>query len=184
MSSKLLQLLEKLTNPALIIVLAAALRLVPHAPNFAPISAMALFGGAYMGRPYAIALPLSAMVLSDIFIGFDGFASRASVYGSFIVIGLIGIWVKNHKTPTNIILAALASSVLFFIVTNFAVWAFGSLYPKNLSGLIEAYVLAIPFFRNTILGDLFYTGVFFGGYELALRLVRRPQLVLVSSKNI
>lgn len=170
---------EILLNPAIIVLIAAILRLVPHLPNFAPIGAMALFGGAYLSRKQAFVLPLAAMVLSDFFIGFDGFASRASVYGSFILIVLIGLWLKKHRSFQNIILASLASSVLFFVITNFGVWAFGELYPKTSEGLVACFVAAIPFFRNTIAGDLFYTGVFFGGYELVHKLATNGKLAFV-----
>lgn len=174
---------ENLLNPAIIIFIAAFLRLIPHLPNFAPIGAMALFGGAYLGKKWAIVLPLAAMILSDVFLGFDSFASRASVYGSFVLIGLIGIWLRKHRTFQNIVLASLASSTLFFVITNYAVWAFGGLYSKDFSGLIECYTLAIPFFRNTIVGDLFYTGVFFGGYELVWLLTRVPKAALVGPRS-
>lgn len=160
------RIFEKLSNPAIFVLVAAILRLVPHAPNFAPIGAMALFGGAYLGRRYALALPIAAMFLSDLFIGFDGITSRLTVYGTFLVIGLIGLWLRERKSFQNVVLASLAASVLFFVTTNFGVWAFGTIYPRTVEGLVACYVAAIPFFRNTLAGDLFYTGVFFGGYAL------------------
>lgn len=170
---------EKLSNPAIFVFVAAILRLIPHLPNFAPITAMALFGGAYLGKRYALWLPLFAMVLSDAFIGFDSIASRAAVYGSFLLIGLIGLWLRKHRSFQNIVLAALSSSVLFFVITNFGVWAFGALYPKTAGGLTACFVAAIPFFRNTVAGDLFYTGVFFGGYELVHKLATNNKLAFV-----
>ncbi|HEX7456647.1 MAG TPA: DUF6580 family putative transport protein [Candidatus Nanoarchaeia archaeon] len=169
--------LSKLVNPSLIIGLAVLARIVPHAPNFTPIAAMALFGGAYLDRRWAILVPLVAMFLSDIFIGFYSPVVMISVYGSFVLTGLIGLWLKNRKLPRTVVLAAVGSSVLFFLITNFAVWL-GGWYPRNLAGLVEAYTMAVPFFRNTLLGDLFYTGVFFGGYELILRLVKKPVLAI------
>ena len=170
---KLLKHLEKLINPALIIFMAASLRLIPHAPNFAPIAAMALFGGAYLNRSYALLVPIVALFVSDLFIGFYSPVVMISVYGSFVLVGLIGLWLRSRKSPRNVVFTAVGSSILFFLVTNLAVWL-GGWYPRNLAGLAECYTLALPFFRNTILGDLFYTGVFFGGYELVLRLVRKP----------
>ncbi len=154
-------------NPSIIILFAVVFRLVPHMPNFAPISGMALFGGAYLNKKYALIVPLIAMFLSDIFLGFH--STMIYVYGSFIATGLIGLWLRKHKNFTNVVGAALFSSLLFFIVTNFGVWLEGKLYPANLSGLMESYAMAIPFFRNTILGDLFYTALFFGSYELVLK---------------
>ena len=171
---------EKLSNPIIFVFVAAILRLVPHLPNFAPISAMALFGGAYLGKRYALTLPLLAMVLSDLFIGFDSITSRITVYGSFLLIGLVGLWLRKHRSFQNIVLATLASSVLFFVITNFGVWAFGVLYPKTPEGLLACFTAAIPFFRNTMVGDMFYSAVFFGGYELVRKLVTSNNLALVS----
>jgi uncharacterized membrane protein len=149
------------------------LRLLPHLPNFTPIAATALFGGVYLNKKYAFFVPILAMFISDIFLGFH--STMPYVYGSFILTGLIGLWLKNHKNTQNIIGATLLSSVLFFLITNFGVWA-GGWYPKTLSGLMQSYVMAIPFFRNTILGDLCYTGVFFGAYELAQLLIIRVKV--------
>jgi len=169
--------LDSFVFPALIIVGAALLRLVPHAPNFAPIGAMALFGGAYLPKRWALVLPLAAMFLSDIFIGFDGVDGRAAVYGSFLLIGLLGIWLGNHKSAANIIGASLAGSLLFFLITNFTVLYTESLYPRTWAGLLESYTMALPFFRYTVLGDVFYTAVFFGGFELAVRMVKKPAII-------
>jgi hypothetical protein len=88
------------------------------------------------------------------------------VYVSFALIVAIGLWLQKHRTVLPIVGAALVSSVLFFVVTNFGVWVFDSLYPKTLEGLIACFVAAIPFFRNTLLGDLLYTAVLFGGFAL------------------
>ena len=146
-------------------------------PNFTPIGAMALFGGAYLDKRWAILLPLVAMFFSDLFIGFYSPIVMISVYGSFALTGLIGLWLRERKSPKNTLLAAVSSSVLFFLITNFAVWAGGS-YSRGLDGLLTSYVMALPFFRGTLFGDLFYTTVFFGGYELVLRLVKKPEVAL------
>lgn len=167
------------------IVAAVVLRLVPHLPNFAPIAALALFGGTYLNKRYALGIPLLAMLISDYFIGFYNLWIMLSVYGSFLLIGLIGLWLKNHKTVANIFGASLVGSILFFLVTNFAVWAVpGSMYLHNLQGLMQSYIMGLPFFRNTLMGDLFYTAAMFGLYELVLYLtVRRRKICPVSSKN-
>lgn len=171
--------LEKISNPMIFVVAAAFLRLLPHAPNFAPIGAMALFSGTYLDKKTAFAVPLLAMVASDFFIGFDSISSRLTVYGSFVLITLLGLWLKNRRTASNIVLATLSASVLFFIVTNFGVWAFGTLYPRTIEGLVACYAAAIPFFRNTLASDLFYVGIFFGGYELVKNLAGQQKLALV-----
>lgn len=161
---------KNLIGPFLVIFIAALIRLLPHPPNFAPIAAMALFGGAYLNKKYAFIIPLVAMFVSDIFLGFH--STMLYVYGSFILTGLVGVWLKKHKSAKNVLCSTLFSSILFFIITNFGVWAQGW-YPRNLSGLWESYVMGIPFFKNTVLGDLFYTGVFFGTYELVQLLITK-----------
>lgn len=89
------------------------------------------------------------------------------VYGSFLLSGLIGLLIKKHKTIFTVVGGSLLSSVLFFLITNFAVWADPrSFYPQGIEGLLASYTAGLPFFRNTILGDLFFSGLFFGGYEL------------------
>ena len=151
------------------IVAAVILRLVPHLPNFAPIAALALFGGTYLNKRYALVIPILVMLISDYFIGFYNLWIMLSVYGTFILIGLIGLWLKKHKTVPNVIGASLFGSIIFFLVTNFAVWAVPhSMYAHNLQGLLQSYIMGLPFFRNTILGDMFYVGVMFGFYELVL----------------
>jgi ABC-type multidrug transport system fused ATPase/permease subunit len=152
-----------------VILAAAASRLVPHPPNFAPIAAMALFGGAYFSdRRQAFLVPLAAMFLSDLVIGLH--STIAVVYGSFALIVCIGFWLRRRRTVSLVAGATLAGSVVFFVITNFGVWALGSWYPKTLSGLMTAYIQAIPFFRNTVAGDLFYVSILFGGFALLERL--------------
>jgi len=128
---------------------------------------MALFGGVHLNKKRAFIIPLVIMFLSDLFIGFDSLQMRIFVYGSFLITVLIGRLLKNNLSYKNIILASFASSTIFFIVTNFAVWAFTPLYLKNIDGLFNCFIMALPFFRNTLLGDLFYTGAIFASYRLA-----------------
>jgi hypothetical protein len=162
---------KKLINPRFLavtcmVLFAAALRLVPHYPNFTPIAAMALFGGAYFSnKKFAFIVPLAAMFISDLIIGFH--STMWAVYLSFAVVVMIGFSLRKSKKISNIFLAVVSSSVLFFVVTNFAVWMMGTMYPMTLSGLAESYVAAIPFFSYSVLGDLFYAGVFFGAFEFA-----------------
>ncbi len=176
--------LEKLSNPIIFVLAAAMLRLAIHnnIPNFAPITAVALFGGAYLGRRSAIALPLAAMFITDLFIGFDSITSRLTVYGSFAAIGLIGMWLKNHKSFQTVTLAAISSSVLFFITTNLGVWIWSGMYAHTIAGLQTCFIAAIPFFRNTLMGDLVFTGAFFGGYELVSNFAMQKKLAKVEVK--
>ncbi len=154
--------------PLLIISIGVLMRLVPHSPNFTPIAATALFGGTYLSKKYAFIIPVAAMLVSDYFIGFHH--TMVYVYGSFILTGVIGIWLREHKSVRNVIGASLLSSVLFFLITNFGVWVNGA-YARDISGLWQSYMMGIPFFRNTVAGDLFYTGAFFLSFEAAKSLI-------------
>lgn len=139
------------------IVIAAVIRLFPHIPNVTPITAMALFSGVYFtDKKYAFIIPLLAMFLSDIFLGFS--MITLFVYAAFILVGYIGIASKKMNIKTILI-----SSLSFFIITNFGVWLIG--YPKTFNGLLECYTLAIPFFRNSLIGDFFFAGVMYYGFE-------------------
>ncbi len=176
-----------LLAPVAIIFGLALTRLVPHIPNFAPITAMALFGGAYLGRRWAFIVPLSAMALSDylllyvhpfspqIFDFSHVYPLTAALHGaswavylSFIISGAIGLWLQQHKSAGAIAGATLFASLQFFFITNAAVWM-GGMYDPSILGLFESYVAGLPFLRGTLLGDFFYTGALFGGYELAKR---------------
>lgn len=150
----------------LMVFAAAFVRLIPHPPNFAPIAAMALFGGAYFNKKsFAFAVPLAAMFLTDAIIGFH--SGMWLVYLSFALIVVIGMLMLKKVNVQNVVLASLTASISFFIITNFGVWAFGTMYPKNIAGLIECYIAAIPFIQNTLIGDLFFSGIMFGVFEFA-----------------
>jgi len=152
------------------IAAAAALRLVPHPPNFMPIGALALFGGAMLGRrALAFAAPLGALVLSDLVLGV--YPEIVFVYASVALTVLIGWAIPSRRPALAIGGAALASAVLFFIVTNFGTWLLSGFYPRTVEGLIACYVAAIPFFQNTLAADLFYSALLFGGFALIERLV-------------
>jgi hypothetical protein len=139
------------------IVIAAILRLLPHLPNVTPITAMALFSGVYFtNKKYAFIIPLLAMFLSDLFLGFSSIT--LFVYAAFILVSYIGLSSKKVSIKTILI-----SSISFFVITNFGVWLIG--YPKTLDGLMECYTLAIPFFRNSLIGDFFYAGVMYYAFE-------------------
>ncbi len=161
-----------------LILFAAFSRLIPHPPNFTAIGAMALFGGAYFSRKsMAFAVPLIAMLLTDLIIGFH--PGMYAVYTSFIFIVMIGMSLREKKKVGNIFLASVSASVLFFIITNFAMWLTGTLYPMTGGGLAACFTAAIPFFHYTLLGDLLFAGILFGAFELAK--VKYPQLAKVKA---
>ena len=138
-------------------LVAILFRLIPHLPNFTPITAIALFGGLYFTNKYmAYLVPIFIMVLSDLFIGFSTIS--IFVYVAFLLVSFIGTQTKKPSVFT-----ILLGSLSFFVITNFGVWLLS--YPKNLTGLLECYTLAIPFFRNSLLGDFFYSGVMILGFN-------------------
>ena len=154
------------------------MRLVPHWPNFTPIAAIALFGGAYINRKdLAILIPLVALFLSDLILGLHAFL--IPVYASFALTVGLGMLLRKKISGPTVILASLVSSLLFFVITNFAVWAIGLNYAKDFSGLVQCYTMALPFFLNGTVGDLFYTGILFGGFAFAQQ--RFPELLRVRS---
>ncbi len=160
-----------------LIALAAVTRLLPHYPNFTAVGAIALFGGAYLkNKKLAFIVPFAALILTDFIIGF--YAYMWAVYLSFAVLVLIGMGIHEKKI-SNVFLASVSASVIFFLFTNFAVWAMGTMYPHNIAGLITAYVAAIPFFQYSFLGDLLYVGILFGSFELLK--VKFPQLTKVKA---
>jgi hypothetical protein len=156
-----------------IVVAAALARLVPHPPNVTPIAAMALFGGACLGnRKLACLLPLAAMILSDLVLGCTRYgmvnmlAIQPVVYACILATSALGRFIKDRRSVWQVGTATFAGSLLFFVVTNFAVWTTGHLYPLTASGLAACYTAAIPFFRNSLLGDVGFTAVLFGGLAL------------------
>jgi hypothetical protein len=142
---------------------AAALRLVPHPPNFTPIGALALFAGAqFDDKRWAFIVPLAAMLLSDMVIGFH--SGMPVIYAAFAAIVCVGFLLKEKKTALRVATASLAAATFFFVVSNLAVWAAGRLYPLTFQGLVTCYIAAIPFFQNWLGGTLFYSAVLFGGF--------------------
>ena len=150
---------------AAMIFAAAASRLIPHPPNLTAVTAMALFAGAtFSRRRYAFVVPALALLLSDLLIGF--YSGMIFVYGAFMVAVGIGLLLRTHRRPLAIGAGSLVSSVVFYLITNFGVWAGSSLYTKTGAGLIACYTAGIPFFRNMVAGDLFYAALLFGGFAV------------------
>jgi hypothetical protein len=162
-----------------------ALGFIPYAPNFMPVAAIALFGSVYLDKRYALGLPILIMLVSDYFIGFYNPWVMFSVYGSFFVIGLFGLLVRRKKTVLNIALATVGGAILFYLATNFAVWAIpNSLYPHTLQGLLNSYIMGLPFLRNSLAGDIFYVSIMFGLYELIIYVNQRRRAACpVKSRN-
>ena len=148
------------------VLTATAARLIPHPPNFSPIAALALFGGAsFASKRGAFLVPLVALFLSDLVLGF--YTITPVIYGSFALITCLGFWLRQRQNIRRLAAASVAGAVLFFIVTNLGVWIFDSFYPKSITGLVECYVAGIPFFGNTLISDLLYSALLFGGLAFA-----------------
>ena len=158
-------------------ILAAALsRLIPHMPNFTAVVAMGLFAGAqFQNRTLAVGVSLAALFISDLLIGFHG--EMVWVYGSIALISVASVSLLSSKSRWGRIgLVSLASSAFFFLVTNFAVWLQSGMYPKTFLGLADCYLMAVPFFGNQIVGDLFYSGALFGALAM-LRIYQAEKAV-------
>jgi hypothetical protein len=151
-----------------LIVLAATLRLLPHPENFAPIAAVAIFGGALLPRRLAVAVPVAAMVLTDLVIGWHDLILLVWLLYALMALAS-SVWLRKNSFARTAGLT-LGSSVAFFVVTNFAVWVQSGMYEHTWAGLAQCFTLAIPFFRNSLVSDLFYVGLLFGAYALATRM--------------
>jgi Family of unknown function (DUF6580) len=152
------------------ILFAAVVRIVPHPWNFTPVGAMALFSGAKLGRSWkAFLLPLAALFLGDLFVGFHRL--MPIVYFSFCLSVLIGIAFRNRQSLKPLSLATFVGALQFFVVTNFGVWAMENSYPHSYAGLVTCYIAGVPFFGNTLVGDAVYATLLFGGFALLERLV-------------
>jgi len=144
------------------------MRLLPHPANLAPVGAIALFGGAILPRKLGWWLPLGVMVVSDYFLGFyDGIMFT---WAAFLVVGCYGVSLRNRGNLFRVPVGAFGSAVIFFLVSNFGVWAQGRIYPHTWPGLVQCYEMALPFFRNTFFGDFLYSCILFGAYALVMYL--------------
>lgn len=168
---------------ALVLAGASARLVLRDVPNFAPVAALALFAGyLFANRRGAVLVPLSVMALSDLVIGGYDLRMMAIVYASLTLPALIGHGLSRRLpmqrgwsacgSTCALVGSSLASSLLFFLTTNLAVWAFGSMYEPSAAGLLHCYERALPFFRYTLAGDLFFSAVLFGGYAVAVAYAR------------
>ena len=154
---------------AVMIILAAVVRILPHPWNFTPIGAMALFSGAmFRDRRVAFLFPLVALFAGDLFVGLHRL--MPVVYASFLLSVFIGTWLANRRSIVRIGGAVFLGALQFFLVTNFAVWQLFGTYPHTPTGLAVCYIAGLPFFGNTLAGDALYATLFFGTFALAERL--------------
>jgi hypothetical protein len=149
------------------------LRLLPHPDNFAPLTALAIFSGSILPRRYGAWVALAAAIISDAFIGF--YSIMPIVWACYLIMALASNrWLKKPSFLSGFGFT-VAASTFFFIVTNLAVWLFGNMYAHTFAGLIQCYALAIPFFRNSLLGDLTYVASLFCFLAL-VRVLAAPKI--------
>jgi len=158
-------------------------RLLPHPDNFSPVAAIALFCGAYLGRSLSAGVALSSLLIGDLVMGLQNelymeyltSGQFITVYLSMIITTFVGSYVGRKISVNSVVAGAVGSSLLFYLITNFAFWYSGVLYPMTLSGLAQSYINAIPFYKWTLLGDVCYSAALFGTFYLVQR--SRPALL-------
>jgi hypothetical protein len=163
------------------ILFAAIIRIVPHPWNLAPVGAMALFSGAVIrNRVMAFVFPLLAMLAGDLVVGFH--ILMPVVYASFVISTAMGFWLREKRSTVRLGGVVLLGAIQFFLITNFGVWMFLNTYPKTFEGLMACYAAGVPFFWNTLEGDICYSALLFGGLFLAERMypALRPNISAVS----
>ena len=164
MKKKVLKRNKYIPITVLIVLTALSNIFLSNIPNFSPIASVALFSGFYFSnKKLAIIIPISCMLISDFIIGFHSL--MWAVYLSFSIIVLLGFFMKK-ASPKKVILNSIWSSILFFIITNFAVWAAGSFYSKDISGLTLCFTMGLPFFKYTLLSSIIFSTILFGGFEI------------------
>lgn len=155
-----------------LIVAGVLLRIVPHTANFAPVGAIALFGGAVLSPRLAIAVPLAVMGISDLIIGLH--STILFTWGGFALVGLLGLTLRNTSNWLRVPLGALGGALIFYVISNFGVWVEGKLYAHTWQGLIDCYIAALPFLKTSLLADLLYSAALFGAYALATQRLTAP----------
>lgn len=151
-----------------LIVLVAAMRLLPHPMNVTPIGALGLFAGAMLPHRMAWLVPVAALLISDMIAGFYALPAMALVYLGFYCSASIGrVWLARQRSPGRLMGAVLASATVFFVISNLSAWLM--YYPRTLEGFVQCYLSAIPFFGRSLLGDALYTTMLFGSYEFVRR---------------
>jgi hypothetical protein len=154
---------------AVMIILAAVVRILPHPWNFTPIGAMAILSGAmFRDRRVAFLFPLLALLAGDLFVGLHRLIPV--VYASFLLSVFIGTWLANRRSVLRIGGAVFLGALQFFLVTNFAVWLLFGTFPHTPAGLVACYLAGLPLFANTLAGDAVYAALFFGAFALAQKL--------------
>ncbi len=171
MKKKVLKKNKYILLTFLIVLVALSNIFLSNIPNFSPIASLALFSGFYFSnKKLALIIPISCMLISDFFIGFHSL--MWAVYLSFSLTVILGFFMRN-ASPKNVILNSIWSSILFFLITNFAVWIEGSFYSFDISGLTLCFTMGLPFFKNTLLSSIIFSTILFGGFEVINQLTAK-----------
>ena len=158
------------------IAVIALTRLLPHPPNFSPVVAVALFGGAALAdRKLAFIVPMAAMFVADLFIGFHN--TMVFVYLAMALVVAFGLVLATNRKPGVLVGSAILGSGIFFLVSNTGMWWVSGAYPLSVEGLLACYVAALPFFHNTLLATVFYSALLFGIEHLLRRRSLKNTLV-------
>lgn len=161
----------------LLVIFGIATRLLPHPANVTAIGAVALFSGFYLPKRFAYLLPLATMFVSDLIIGWYSLPIMLTVYAAFMLSVFLGFHARaNEHRFVALGASTLIGSLAFFFLTNAAVWAFGTMYPHTLSGLGASYVMAIPFFRSSLIGDIVFTTLLVGNMEAVTIFAKRKTI--------
>ena len=151
--------------PILILILGIASRLLPHLSNFTPVLAIAFFGGVYLSQRWSLVLPILLMMVTDLIIG-----TYSGMMFNWIAIGLCAVFgwqLQKNKGVKNVLMFSFLSALVYFTVSNFGVWLVGGLYSLDAKGFVNCYVMALPFFRNTLISTVVYSVILVLGYEYA-----------------
>ena len=167
----------------LIIALAIAARFIPGAANFSPVYAGLLFGGVYLKRRDSIWFPILLLAGSDLLVNSllyqMSFQSMQILnWLGFAAIVMVGWWLQKRITARNVLMASVAGPSVFFLISNFAVWIGGGMYPPTFGGLAACYAAAIPFYGNSLISGVLFSGILFGAYEYYLRRAHHREMAV------
>lgn len=165
----------------LVVLLAVLSRFAPHPPNFSPVFGALLLGGAHLKNRDSVWYPVALLAISDVVLTTQVYRMQLGwtqllVWVAFAAVALIGHWLRTRISVRSVLAASLAGPTAFFLISNFAVWLGWKMYPPTWEGLVACYVAAIPFFRNSLVSSLLFSGLLFGAYELYRRKFAEPQL--------
>ena len=176
-------ILRALAVGGLLLVLGVAGRLLPHVASFTPVAAIALFAGFFFRwRLVALAIPLAIMFVSDSFLETTPMGVKITVYLAFLLPVVFAPFLRKRLSPVRIGGSALIAAMLFYVVTNFAVWLV--YYPPTLDGFLSCYGLALPFLAKKLLGDLLWSGAIFGSYAVIRHLQTRKVALVGASVTV